>query len=349
MGIGIDAEVLRRLPKVDLHIHFDGSVKPQTLLALAEEQGLKLPAGDADSLLPYMQVEGDCPSLADYLDKFNLVLPCLQTAAAMERTAFEVVEQAAQHHCKYIEVRIGPRLHQMKGLALDEVIGAFIAGLQRGETQFGVKARGIVICMRQHSVKDNLEVIEAAARFLGQGVVAADLAGPEAGYPPELHREVFALARSRGIPFTIHAGEAAGAGSISGAVTGLGASRIGHGVRLKEDKQLLELVRKRRIPLELCPVSNIQTKASASWEAYPVREYFDQGLLLTVNTDNLTVSGTSMTKELTILADKFQFTLPEICRVLLNGAEAAFLEEQEKRQMQKELARAYAAIEAGAE
>ncbi|MNW45640.1 Aminodeoxyfutalosine deaminase [compost metagenome] len=333
----LDINVLKKLPKLDLHLHLDGSVKPQTLLELAEAEGITLPASDAERLLPFMRVEGDCPSLVDYLNKFDLVLPVMQTAYSIERIAYEVVEQAAEHNCKYIEVRMGARLHQQKGLSLDEVLEAFVDGLNRGEARFGVKARGIIICMRNHAPADNLEVIEAAARFMDRGVVAVDLAGPEHGYPPELHQEVFARAKKHGIPFTIHAGEAAGAESIYGAVVKLGTNRIGHGVRLKEDHSLLELVRERRIPLEFCPISNIQTKASNNWETYPVREYFDQGLLITVNTDNLTVSDTNMTKELAVLTEHFDFTLPELQRLVLNSVEAAFLDEEEKKKLHTDI------------
>ncbi|MBA9084852.1 adenosine deaminase [Fontibacillus solani] len=344
MGSGVDKSVLRRLPKIDLHLHLDGSVRPQTLLELAEAEGLTLPAADVDRLLPFMRVEGDCPSLVDYLSKFDLVLPAMQTAYSLERIAYEVVEQAAEHNCKYIEVRMGARLHLQKGLSLDEVIESFVTGLRRGEATYGVKARGIIICMRNHAPQDNLEVIEAAARFMERGVVAVDLAGPEDGFPPELHLEVFDLAKKHGLPFTIHAGEAAGADSIYGAVVKLGTNRIGHGVRLKEDRDLLERVRAERIPLEFCPISNIQTKASTNWETYPIREYFDQGLLITVNTDNLTVSDTNMTKELAVLADHFQFTLPEMEQIMLNSVEAAFLEKEEKRQLHEEIVKSFAEL-----
>ncbi|MNO60981.1 Aminodeoxyfutalosine deaminase [compost metagenome] len=340
----VDKNMLKRLPKIDLHLHLDGSVRPQTLLELAETEGLTLPAAKADDLLRFMRVEGDCPSLVDYLSKFDLVLPAMQTAYSIQRTAYEVVEQAAEHNCKYIEVRMGARLHLQKGLSLDEVIEAFVTGLNRGEAAYGVKARGIIICMRNHVPYDNLEVVEAAARFMGRGVVAVDLAGPENGYPPELHQEVFDLAKKHGIPFTIHAGEAAGADSIYGAVVKLGSNRIGHGVRLKEDMDLLERVREQRIPLEFCPISNIQTKASTSWGTYPIREYFDQGLLITVNTDNLTVSDTNMTKELAVLTDHFQFTLPEIEQIILNSVEAAFLKEEEKRQLYEEIVKVFAEL-----
>lgn len=328
--------LVRRLPKVDLHVHLDGCVEAQTVLDLAREQGVELPAYEREGLLPHLQVTDDCGSLKEYLSKFDFVLPFLQTAKALERVAYEAVRQAAEHHCLYIEVRFAPQLHRRRGLTVDETIRHVIAGLQRGEREFGVKARAIAICMRHHSVADNLEVVEAAARFKGKGLAAVDLAGDEASFPPELFREVFAASRERGLPVTIHAGEAAGADNVYEAVVNLGAVRIGHGVRMRENEAVLEMIRERRIPLEMCPVSNIQTKAVSCWDAYPIREYFDHGIVVTVNTDNPGVSGTTITKEYEVLADTFGFTPAEIAVLIMNGVGAAFLEEDEKRALRQE-------------
>jgi adenosine deaminase len=341
MKQGIDPELLQKLPKVDLHIHFDGSLRPQSLLEIAREQGIELPAQDAEGLLPYMQAEEDCQSLVDYLSKFELVLECLQTAGAIERAAYEVVERAAEQRCLYVEVRIGPQLHRTKGLSLNEVMDAFLKGLERGEMEFGVTARGISACLRNHTVQENIDVIESAVHFLDRGLVAVDLAGSEAAYPPELHTEVFARARKYEIPITIHAGEAAGADSIRAAVTELGADRIGHGVRLRENEATFAMIKERRIPLEMCPVSNIQTKASDSWENYPIRDYFEQGIVVTVNTDNMTVSGTDITNEYRILTEKFGFTPKEIRTLILNGVEAAFLDESGKRALRERFIREF--------
>lgn len=328
--------LLRQLPKVDLHVHLDGCVEVQTILDLAEEQGVELPVYGREGLLSYVQVTDDCSSLKEYLSKFDFVVPFLQSAEALERVAYEAVRQSAEHHCRYIEVRFAPQLHRRRGLSADETIRHVIAGLRRGEQQFGVKARVIAICMRHHAREDNLEVVEAAAKFVGKGVVAVDLAGDEASYPPELFREVFAVSRERGVPVTIHAGEAAGAENVYEAVVNLGAVRIGHGVRLKENSAILDIIKERRIPLEMCPVSNIQTKAVPDWDAYPIREYFDSGIIVTVNTDNPGVSGTNITKEYEMLADKIGFTLSEIASLILNGVEAAFLEEHEKQALRQE-------------
>jgi adenosine deaminase len=328
--------LLSELPKIDLHVHLDGCIKPSTLLKLAEQQGKTLPTKDANRLLPYVQVGEDCNNLTEYLTKFDFVLPFLQTKEALEQVAFEVVEQAAEHRIKYIEVRFAPLLHRQLGLSSADVIHYVIEGLKRGEETYGVKARAIVICMRNHSVAANLEVIDEASRFLDQGLVAVDLAGDETAYPAALFREVFALAGKLGIPVTIHAGEAAGPDNIEEAVLHLGARRIGHGVRLKEDANVFHMIRDQRIPLELCPTSNIQTKAVNGWDDYPIRDYYDQGILFTVNTDNPGVSGTNITKEYQVLTEKFGFTLREITVLILNGVEASFLAPEEKASLKKD-------------
>lgn len=327
------AEQIRRLPKLDLHVHLDGSVKPDTIKDLAKEQGKSLPAGTDGDLAPWMQIDETCTSLVEYLSKFNFVLPFMQTAESLERIAEEVVEQAAASGCLYVEVRFAPMLHTLEGLSAGEAILHTIAGLQKGERMFGVKARAIVICMRHDSVPKNLEVIEAAREYYGKGVVAVDLAGDEAGFPPVLHRDVFELASRYGLPITIHAGEAGGAENVKDSIARLGARRIGHGVRITEDPAVIELVKATRTPLEMCPVSNIQTKAVPGWDAYPIRSFMEQGILVTVNTDNMTVSGTTMNLEYEMLAEHCGFTLQELAQLAVNSAEAAFLEGEEKEEL----------------
>ncbi|WP_027085135.1 adenosine deaminase [Cohnella panacarvi] len=331
-------QTLSALPKVDLHVHLDGSVSPESLIALARYQGIPLPTYDPPQLHPYMQIgEQGCGSLVEYLAKFDFVLPFLQTADALAYVATETVRQAAEHGAKYIEVRFAPQLHRERGLSADDAIRHVIRGLKLGERQFGVMARAIAICMRHHDGEANLEVVEAASRYCGHGLVAVDLAGNEAAYPASLFRDVFARAQGYGIPITIHAGEAAGPDNIAEAVERLGAARIGHGVRAREDDEVLALLRDRRIPLELCPTSNIQTRAVSGWSDYPIRDYVEQGLLLTVNTDNPSVSGTNLTNEYRVLAERFEFTPQEIKGFILNGVEAAFLREHEKEQLRREI------------
>ncbi|MCL6456968.1 MAG: adenosine deaminase [Gorillibacterium sp.] len=336
---------IQLMPKIDLHLHLDGSLKPETIIDLAREQGLELPAVDTEQLLPYMRVGEECNSLTEYLSKFDFTTRFLQTPGALERAAFEVVQQSAAHGCRYVEVRFAPQLHRGKGLSPEEAIYWVIVGLRRGERKFGIMARAIAICMRNHHQALNLEVIEAASRYMGRGIVAVDLAGDEASYPPEFFREVFALSHKKGIPVTIHAGEAAGAANINEAVTKLGATRVGHAVRLKESPEVLKMMVERGIPLEMCPVSNIQTKAVTGWDSYPIREYYEQGLNVTVNTDNPSVSGTDLTREYLILAERFDFSIKELSDLVLNSAEAAFLGDTEKRWLKRDLSSRFEELE----
>ncbi len=338
------SEMLERLPKVDLHLHLDGSIRESALWEIAAEQGMKLPVASAEELIPLMRVTGECGSLVEYLAKFDFVAGFLHKADVLERIAYELVEQAAEQNCRYIEVRFGPQLHRAEGLTCEDAIEAVLRGLRRGEEAFGVTARAIAACLRHHSPHMNMEVIAAAARFKDQGLVAVDLAGPEAAFPAHLHRAVFEYAQLLDMPVTIHAGEAGGAENIHEAVTRLGATRIGHGVRLRENPKLLETVREQGIVLEMCPISNYQTKAMESWAAYPVREYFEAGLKLTINTDNLTVSDTSLAREYGVLIERFGFTLAEIAGLILNGADAAFLRPEEKAKLRAELLSEFAEL-----
>jgi len=330
---------IRQMPKVELHMHLDGSLRPETVLELAAEQGIPLPALNSKGLLPYMQVDGSCSSLTEYLSKFAFTCLFLQAGKALERAACEAVEQAAAEGCRYVEVRFAPQLHRERGLSCEEAVHHVTAGLKRGEELYGCRAQAIVICMRHHSAALNKEAIEAAAAYAGRGVAAVDLAGDEAGYPAALFRDIFILAHRKGLPVTIHAGEAAGPDNIYAAVMKLGASRIGHGVRLKEDPAIRELIRRRGTPLEMCPVSNIQTKAVADWSSYPIRDYFESGIPITVNTDNPGVSGTSLNREYGILAELFHFSCQELSQLVMNAADAAFLNARDKAELKTALGR----------
>ncbi|MFX3634742.1 MAG: adenosine deaminase [Candidatus Pristimantibacillus sp.] len=322
---------LDQLPKIDLHLHLDGSVRPDTIREFASQLGKELPVTEEEDLTPWMQIDDSCSSLKEYLSKFQFVLPFLQSAEALERVAYEVVEQASEQGCFYIEVRFAPLLHTVNGLTVDEAIQYTIEGLRRGEHQFGVKARAIAICLRSDSIEQNMDVIEAANRYYGKGLVAVDLAGDEASFPPELHRHLFEKAQNYSLPITIHAGEAGGSQNVYESITGLGASRIGHGVRIIDDPVVMELVKMKRIPLELCPISNIQTKAVTGWEVYPITTFMEQGIIVTVNTDNLTVSGTNITLEYYMLMERCGLTIEQIGALIVNGAKASFLEEPEKQ------------------
>ncbi|MNH89803.1 Aminodeoxyfutalosine deaminase [compost metagenome] len=322
--------LLKVMPKAELHIHLDGSVRAETIISLAEEEGFTLPVHDPDQLRPYLQANDQCTSLTEYLSKFELPLRCLQSAEGLRRVAYELVEDAHRDHVKYIEIRFAPLLHMEKGLTVKEIISHVLDGIAEAERGFGTIARLIIICLRSHPMEKNLDVVHAASAFLGKGVAGMDLAGDEAAYPPEIHRKVFEQAHEYGFPITIHAGEAAGAVNISESIRHLHAARIGHGVRLKEDAALMQWVKDHHVVLEMCPSSNVQTKAVESWSDHPIKEYFDQGIRVTVNTDNLTVSSTTLTEEYEKLMELYGFSVAQFAEMNLNALQASFLESPEK-------------------
>ncbi len=337
---GADRALLAKLPKIELHVHLDGSIKPDTLRALAHETGAwKLQDVTNTELLAHMQADEQCESLSEYLSKFSFVLPYLQTAEALERVAYELVEQAAAGQVRYMEVRFAPLLHTANGMSIESVIEAVWSGLSRGEQAFGTIARAVVICLRSHDEKRNGEVIEAAAAWRGRGVVAVDLAGDEASFPPEQFEGLFGLAHGLGLPVTIHAGEAGGANNVRVAIEKLGATRIGHGVRMQEDEAVIKLVKERGVALEMCPLSNMQTKAVPDWSLYPLRRYLEEGIAVTVNTDNMTVSGTTLQQEFELLLEYCGISMRQVAQMTMNAARAAFLEEPLKMALVKRVAK----------
>lgn len=317
-------DVLRAMPKVELHCHLDGSLRPETMLELARAQGVTLPRSDAESLREYMRADG-VTSLAEYLTRFDATIAILQTQEALERAAYELVEDAAAENVRYIEVRNAPRLNIRGGLTIDEVMDATLRGLARGEQDFEVSARFIVCSLRHWSPDISLESAKLAVRYKDRGVVAFDLAGGEAGNPASAHAEAFLYARSNFLNVTCHAGEAAGPESIADALALCGAFRIGHGVRARENPELLEFLIERQIPLELCPTSNVQTSAVASYEDHPIRDYLDRGAAVTINTDNRLISGTTLTDEFQHLVTHCGFTLEDLAECVENACRASFL------------------------
>ncbi|GMQ62260.1 adenosine deaminase [Vallitalea maricola] len=335
---------LQLFPKIDLHYHLDGSVSPVTLIEIALQENIQLPTMNVDKLREYVQVEEECRNLAEYLTKFEISKKCMQSPRALKQVAYKAIEDVSKQNVRYIEVRFAPYLHTEQGLRIDEVVSNVLSGLKEGENDFATMARAILICMRNDSVEKNIEIIEVAAKFLDKGVVGVDLAGDEANFPPDLNKDAFNLAKKYNIPITIHAGEAAGSENIYDAVVNLGAKRIGHGIRLKEDPHLVELIKEKKITLELCPTSNVQTKAVDSWESHPIKYYFDKGILVTVNTDNTTVSNTNITNEYRILVERYGFILDELKEITFNSLNAAFINNNDKQKLKKILEKEYKII-----
>ncbi|HEX3535082.1 MAG TPA: adenosine deaminase, partial [Gemmatimonadaceae bacterium] len=289
MPLSIFSTKLRQLPKAELHCHLDGSVRPETLLDLAREYRVPMPKQTAQELAEAMRAD-DAKSLEDYLRLFDVTISVMQTAEALERIAYELAEDAAEDGVRYIEVRNAPILNVVRGLTLVQAVEAPLRGLRRAENDFGITGRFIVVAMRQFPAEHSLEMAELAVEFKNDGVVAFDLAGGEKGNPARLHEEAFRYAREHNLAVTVHAGEGDGPESIRQAVHICGANRIGHGTRLIEDPDLTQYVNDRRIALEVCLTSNVQTRVADSYATHPFREYFDRGLNVTLNTDNRLMS-----------------------------------------------------------
>ena len=328
---------IERLPKTDLHVHLDGSLRIQTILDLAKEQKVKLPADTVEGLRPFVEVGDDCKSLVDYLRAFDVTLSVMQTYESLVRVAFELAEDAAKENVRYMEVRYAPILHQQQGLTLHNIVQAVLEGLKAAEKKYKIHT-GVIICGIRHiSPEMSNKLADLTVAFKNKGVVGFDLAGAEENFPVKKFREAFARVLANNINCTLHAGEAFGPESIHQAIHTCGAHRIGHGVRLIEDGDLLNYVNDHRIPLECCPSSNVQTKAVKRMEDHPIRLFFDLGLRVTVNTDNRMVTNTTVSREFQVLHDKLGFSLDEIKEVIIMGFKSAFLPYAVKRALLAEV------------
>lgn len=346
---------IRSLPKVSLHDHLDGAVRPQTIIELADEIGLDVPADDAGKLADWFEDQSDSGSLVEYLKTFDLTTGVMQTADGLRRVAKEFVEDLAADGVIYGEVRWAPEQHLSRGLSLEEAVEAVQEGLEEGEDAVDATGRDIrvgqLISAMRHTDR-SLEIAKLAVAFRNDGASGFDIAGPEDGFPPANHRAAFDYLASEFFPVTVHAGEAAGLDSIRSALVDGRALRLGHGVRIAEDLDvvsqegdevlvqfgdLARWVRDREIPLELSPSSNLQTGAIARWgtqlEDHPFDLLYQLGFAVTVNVDNRTMSGTSLTRELKLLADTFDYSLEDLEAFQLNAAAAAFLSVEEREEL----------------
>jgi adenosine deaminase len=335
-----DRALLRRLPKAELHCHLDGSVRPSTLLELGREHQVPMPADDVDALREFMIVR-DARNLEDYLTRFDITLSVMQTAEALERIAYELAEDAAAEGVRYIEMRYSPVLNIRHNLELGDTVEAPLRGLARAHRDHGIVGRLIVCALRNLPPGISMELAHLAVAYKDRGVAGFDLAGGERGHPASVHAEAFAYAREHGLSCTCHAGEGAGAESVREAVYACGAQRLGHATHLIDDAALTDDVTERHIALEICLTSNVQTRAAESYEAHPLRRYFDRGANVVLNTDNRLMSGTTLTDEYVHAAEHLDFSFEELCTVALNGFESAFVSAEERASL---IARARADI-----
>ena len=318
---------------IDLHLHFDGSLPVKTVLEQAQKQRITLPADSLEELQNKMACPVNCRSLNEYLEKFELPLMVLQTSDGIKECMTALIEELVTESMLYAEIRFAPQLHLQKGLNQEQVVQAAIAGVKEATEGQKLKVQLILCCMRgADNFKANRETVALTAKYLGKGVCACDLAGAEALFKTETFEALFAYAVELGVPFTIHAGEADGTQSMRDALR-FGSTRIGHGVHAVEDTALVQELLEKQICLECCPTSNVQTKAVRCIEDHPLKDFLQKGLLVTVNTDNRTVSQTTIAQEIQLIRDTFGLTQKEERRLYLNAAEAAFITEKEKEEL----------------
>ena len=331
----LDRGVLKSLPKVLLHEHLDGVLRPKTVIALAESSGYKgLPTTDAEELARWFHQGANQGSLTKYLEGFRHTIAVTQTEEALERVAYEQAEDLTKDGVVYYETRFAPLFHTTRGLTHQQVVSAVLKGMARGRQDFGVQS-GLIICaMRNMNV--SLEMAELAVDFRERGVVGFDLAGEEGGYPPKKHVDAFHYIQRENFNITVHAGEGFGKESIWQAIQYCGAHRIGHGTRLIDDiavkdgravklGDLAQYVLDKRIPLEICLLSNVHTGATPSLEQHPFKILYQEKFRVTLNTDNRLMSDTSMTKEFLAAAETFGLTLDDFEKITINAMKSAFL------------------------
>lgn len=332
MTVQVTRELLHALPKTELHVHLDGSLRPQTMIELAAERDIELPSTDADTLEKAMLAE-DSQNLEEYLERFRITLSLMQHGDQLERIAYELAEDNALENVRYVEVRYSPILNTVEGLPLTEAVEAPLRGLRRAEEKYDIRTALIVCGIRNMDPATSRDLADLTVAFKGRGVVAFDLAGAEYNYPAKKHKNAFFTVINKNMATTIHAGEAYGPESIHQALHYCRANRIGHGTRLFEDPDLMGYVRDFGIPIEICLTSNVQTRAVPDFAAHPVRQYFDDGLVVTLNTDNRLISATTMTDEFWRAHQHLGFTWDELVRLARMGFESAFLPLPEKQAM----------------
>ncbi|MCQ2506821.1 MAG: adenosine deaminase [Lachnospiraceae bacterium] len=322
---------------VDLHLHLDGSLSVSEVIRFAQKEGIKLPTYDETSLTAYMKVDEDCTNLGEYLSKFDFPLMVLQTEEAIEEAVYGLLGRLDKQGLVYAEIRFAPQLHLQKGLTQNEVVKAAVRGLDRANKDFEIKGNLILCCMRfDNNEAENLETVKVASEYFGKGVVAIDLAGNEAAFPTDTFKDVFDYAKSEGVTAIIHAGEAAGAESVKQALE-LGAKRIGHGVHSVEDEEVVNSLCDGKIPLELCYTSNLQTMAVNDKSNYPLSFFVNSGIVVTINTDDMTVSDTNLKKEYLLLKKQFGYDNEYLKKICINGINSAFISDEMKKGLREKV------------
>lgn len=331
-------KIIKLIPKTDLHCHLDGSIRPETILDIAKKEHISTINSDLNNFQKEVMISGKCNSLKEYLNKFYLPIKIMQKKDYLYRVTLELLEDALKENVKYIEIRFAPLNHLDGGLTLDEVIETVLSAMNYGRTNLNIMSNLILCALRHESIEKTTRLVNLAKKYAGKGVVAIDLAGNEADFPPELHKKAFDLAKNYGIHRTVHAGETGIVENIMKSIKLLHAERIGHGTYAYKDKNTIKYLQKNKIPLEMCITSNVNTSAVNSYKEHPIKKYLDYGLAVTVNTDNTTVSNTTITKEFEYLVKYQNFDLEDIKKVIENGINFSFANPEDKLKFHVEYA-----------
>lgn len=325
MDIMDEDQKLMRMPKIDLHCHLDGSIPVNSMSHIL---GREIRPEE-------VQVGADCRNLMEYLAKFDLPLQCVQTEEGLRTASRDFLLDAAKENICYVEARFAPLSSVHDGLDCRKVVEAVLSGLKEAKEMCDVRYNVIACAMRHHAQEDSLAMMRICREYLQEeGICAVDLAGDEASYPMRAFRELFGEARKLDFPFTIHAGECGSVENVLEAAD-CGAVRIGHGIALQGHEEAMRICREKRIGIEMCPTSNLQTRAVADAEDYPMREFMNHGLLVTLNTDNRTVSNTTITKEMELVQQRFKIAEEELIQFQKNAIETAFADDAVKHELWK--------------
>ncbi|WP_338754564.1 adenosine deaminase [Bacillus sp. FJAT-52991] len=323
------------LPKIELHCHLDGSLRSETIIDIAKREDINIPSYNIEEIQREITAPLECESLDEYLEKFAIPNLVMQSKESLRRISFELFEDAAKENVKYMEVRFAPLLHTQRGLDVEEIIQSVLDGMKKAENKYDIKGNIILSCMRTMSVESAFDVVERGAKFLGKGVVAIDLCASEEEGFCEKFIEPIKLAKEYGYRVTIHAGETGIGKNVLEAIELLGAERIGHGVFIKDCDEAYRIVRKQQVVLEMCPTSNVQTKAVNNYHEHPIYHFHKDGIKVTINTDNRTVSATNMANECNIVFKEFNISFEDYKQIYLNSVEACFADLETKTMLKK--------------
>ena len=321
-------------PKVDLHLHLDGSMLPESAWEMAAERGISLPADTLEEFRHFIVVTADCRSVNEYLKRFEMPLQILQDRAALERTSYELVQLLAGQGLRYAEIRFAPQLHLRKDLTQRDAVEAVLSGVKKAMKDYPSIDIGVILCAMcigdyRINMDANLQTVREAAQALSEGVVAVDLAGAEGVTPLSGFAPVFELARELGVPFTCHAGDSQGPETVLDALN-FGTKRIGHGHHIFEDRELCARAIRDGVTLEVCPTSNIQCSTRPSYEEHPLKKLIDMGVSCTINTDNMILSDIDLDKEYDRCIEHIGLSVQDIIRCNINSVKASFMASEKK-------------------